>query len=350
MVKKLKNKKNLKCTFNDLKKALFSILLLIILISVYLLFLVEGDVITGFAPLKMNNQENSYLNVFFCRNDNVSCKSEFIKVIDDADSFVYCAFYDLNIDDLKESLVNAGKNNITVKIVIESSNAEDFGIPIKKDSNPYLMHNKFCVTDNSLITGSFNPTNNGENFNDNNIVITNSTYLIKNYVEEFYELYDKRKRDTPYRVVNISGIIVENYFCPDDECEQNVIRILSTAKNNIKFMAFSFTDKDIADVLIEKQKAGINITGVTEKMQESKYSQKNRLVINGGCDVRLDGNKKMMHHKVFIIDDKIVITGSYNPTESGDKRNDENILIIHSTAVAKLFTQEFNRVWESASP
>ena len=51
-----------------------------------------------------------------------------------------------------------------------------------------------------------------------------------------------------------------------------------------------------------------------------------------------------MHHKVCIIDEKIVVTGSFNPTGSGDYRNDENILIIHNEEIAKRFVEEFGYV------
>ena len=40
-----------------------------------------------------------------------------------------------------------------------------------------------------------------------------------------------------------------------------------------------------------------------------------------------------------------MITGSFNPTEGADTRNDEDILIIHDKAIANLFLQEFERVY-----
>ena len=64
-----------------------------------------------------------------------------------------------------------------------------------------------------------------------------------------------------------------------------------------------------------------------------------------GLDVIKDKNKFMMHHKVFIIDKKIVVTGSFNPTGNGDTNNDENILIIHDEGVAQKYLKEFERVW-----
>ena len=53
-----------------------------------------------------------------------------------------------------------------------------------------------------------------------------------------------------------------------------------------------------------------------------------------------------MHHKVFIIDNETVITGSYNPTSGGDERNDENMLIIHDKSIADAFLREFGNLWK----
>ena len=58
-----------------------------------------------------------------------------------------------------------------------------------------------------------------------------------------------------------------------------------------------------------------------------------------------DNNSYSMHHKVFIIDDKIVITGSYNPTKSGTSKNDENVLVIYSSEVAEKYLEEFGVVY-----
>ena len=41
-----------------------------------------------------------------------------------------------------------------------------------------------------------------------------------------------------------------------------------------------------------------------------------------------------MHHKVIIIDERILVTGSYNFSRSAEERNDENTLIIHRPGFA----------------
>ena len=55
-----------------------------------------------------------------------------------------------------------------------------------------------------------------------------------------------------------------------------------------------------------------------------------------------------MHHKVIIIDDHTVITGSFNFSRSAEKNNDENIVILRNAAIAELYLQEWQRIWDSA--
>ena len=57
---------------------------------------------------------------------------------------------------------------------------------------PGTFHHKYCIIDEQLvITGSFNWTYNGENNNEENIVVINDTNLVKSYLERFYYLLPK---------------------------------------------------------------------------------------------------------------------------------------------------------------
>jgi len=56
-----------------------------------------------------------------------------------------------------------------------------------------------------------------------------------------------------------------------------------------------------------------------------------------------------MHHKVMIIDNHTVITGSYNFTDNAENTNDENLAIIRSAAIARLFLEEYARIEHQAA-
>ena len=58
----------------------------------------------------------------------------------------------------------------------------------------------------------------------------------------------------------------------------------------------------------------------------------------------IDGNPGQMHHKLFIVDRKIVAFGSYNFSRGAEESNDENIIIIYNPVIAEQFVKEFERV------
>ena len=69
-----------------------------------------------------------------------------------------------------------------------------------------------------------------------------------------------------------------------------------------------------------------------------------------GLDVRQDGNSYFLHHKVFIIDERTVILGSFNFSQNAERINDENVLIIDDATLAARFMEEFARVYAQAKP
>ena len=130
---------------------------------------------------------------------------------------------------------------------------------------------------------------------------------------------------------------------------KRVIELVQGAQENVLFMAYSFTDDDLASALINAHNSGIEVQGVLDKAQAlSNSGGEYQNLLESGLDVRLDGNPGSMHHKVIIIDGQVVVTGSYNFSKSAKTRNDENTLILHDPGVAALYVQEFERVWELA--
>jgi len=158
----------------------------------------------------------------------------------------------------------------------------------------------------------------------------------------------KSPENTPYPVLQLSdGSRIETYFAPEENVRGAIMGRLREAKEEILFMAFSFTDDDIARVLLEKAREGVRVRGVLESRQESPYSEY-AVLRKAGLDVRLDGNPRTMHHKVFVIDGKVLITGSYNFSQNAAEENDENILIIENAGLARAYQEEFERVYQAA--
>jgi competence ComEA-like helix-hairpin-helix protein len=54
-----------------------------------------------------------------------------------------------------------------------------------------------------------------------------------------------------------------------------------------------------------------------------------------------------MHNKFAVIDNKMVITGSYNWTASAGERNNENLLVIDDKNIIKEYQNQFNILWNN---
>ncbi len=288
------------------------------------------------------------IELYFCPRDN--CNNFLTEFLSSAEETIHCAFFDLDLEDVIIAFDTNYKNGIDVRVVVDNHYEHELNnfTFIRFDNQNQLSHNKFCILDNHTVwTGSFNPTERGSFHNNNNALKINSQALVKNYNSEFQELWNGtfgkgEKIKFPYIYYNHKKI--ENYFCPEDQCAQRLIDVLSTANKSINFMTFSFTHDDVGDTLIKLHKNGIEVKGLFEKTQASKYSELDKLE-KADIEVDIDKNPANLHHKVFIIDNLTVVTGSFNPSANADKRNDENVIIIYDPDIAEKYLEEFNNLW-----
>lgn len=287
-----------------------------------------------------------------------------VEALDRARLSIDVAAYSLSLNSIRYALINAHNRGVTVRVVMESTNMDrsdpqaviDAGIPIVGDNQDGLMHDKFIVIDRSEVwLGSMNFTDSGTYDDNNNMIHIFSTKLAENYTVEFEEMFKENlfgenvRAATPNPMLTIDNTDIENFFSPDDGVVNAIARVLSGAEESIYFLAYSFTSNDLGDIVRQKEAAGLTVKGIMEEEQvNSNQGTEYDPFKQANLDVRIDGNEGQMHHKVFIVDEKIVIFGSYNFSQSAETRNDENILIVYNEAIAQQFMQEFERVWQVA--
>lgn len=284
-----------------------------------------------------------------------------------AQSSVDMAIYQLDLPNVTQALLDAKKRGATVRVVTDVDILNDpdenpsfkqlqkAGIAVVAGNSNAIMHNKFVVVDKAAVwTGSWNFTVNDTYRYNNNGILIQSPELARNYTVTFEKMFaDKkfgpsRKPGGATPRLTIGGVTVENYFAPEDGVASKIIARLKAATRTIDFMAFSFTDDDIGNMIRERAKAGVKVRGVFERTgSETQYSEYGKMK-RAGLEVLQDGNPYLMHHKVFIVDGKTVILGSFNFSQSAENENDENLLIIDDASLAQAFEAEFMRVYEQA--
>ncbi len=300
-------------------------------------------------------------------NHHGSLDEKLTAFISTAQVSVDMAIYQLDLPNVTRALLDAKKRDAAVRVVTDIDILKDpkenpsfkqleaAGIPVVGGNSNAIMHDKFLVVDGKAVwMGSWNYTTNDTYRYNNNGVLIQSSELARNYSVTFEKMF-KNKTFGPQRKpggttpkLAIGGVTVENYFAPEDKVAEKIIARLKNAQKTIDFMAFSFTDDDIGNVVMARAKIGVKVRGVFETTgSETKFSEFGRMK-EAKLDVWQDGNPYLMHHKVFIIDGQTVIFGSFNFSQNADNENDENLLIVDEPALALAFEAEFGRVYEQA--
>lgn len=131
---------------------------------------------------------------------------------------------------------------------------------------------------------------------------------------------------------------IEVYFSPKGGCTEAVVKALDAATQTVLVQAYSFTSVPIAKALVNAHKRGVKIEVILDKSQRTeKYSEADFLR-SMGIPVSIDARHQIAHNKVMVIDDGIVITGSFNFTKTAEENNAENLLVIRDKALAAKYT------------
>lgn len=311
-------------------------------------------------PLILNNENNPAGSI----------EEKLIGFINSAQTSIHIASFEFNLPRVTDALINAKSRGVDIRWVTDDKNGLGIdaepnrgqftrliqnGIEVKDDAGrSALMHNKFWVFDNQTTwTGSTNITVNGIYKQNNNVIVIRSPEIAAIYEREWEELWAGQFGPRAPSAVNQQWAILNNtpiqvLFSSEDKIMSKLIAIVNDAEVNIRFLAFSFTDDALAQAMIDRARAGIDVKGVFETFGSNYENSELRRFWCANVPARQDGNASFLHHKIIIIDNSIVITGSLNFSDNADSNNEENVIILDHPDIAALYLQEFEKNWAQA--
>ena len=330
------------------------------------------------APPTLGGSGGDWWQVYFTDPQNVnnpddlrgSVPEKLIEHINNAQHTIHIAAFEFDLEPVTDALIAAQKRGVEVQWVTDDEHGieadedeehnlfpklEKAGIKVRDDDRSALMHDKFWIFDDQTVwTGSTNITSNGNFRNNNNVLVIDSREVAGMYEREFDEMWAGEFGPTSTSTVedqsaNIDGTPVQILVAAEDEAVTNLVPLIKSAQDNIRFMAFSFTHDDLGDAVLERAEAGVDVKGIFEtRGSETEYSEMPPLYC-AEIPVRQDGNPGTFHHKVIVIDDKTVVTGSLNFSVNADESNDENVVIVANSDIAAQYLQEFEHRWAEAT-
>jgi len=286
--------------------------------------------------------------------------------VDAARRSVDVALYEYNLDSVADALVRATRRGVRVRAALDRENLqkpamarwagriETAGATVTWERSEAFMHSKFVIVDERVVwTGSWNATTNDTYRNNNNLLRITAPAIVANYRAEFANFAADRFGAakgiaTPNPRASLGAASVATFFTPRDPATGPIVAQIERARRSVEFLAFSFTTDAVADAMIRRHAAGVAVRGVIERRNATGSGSEFARLQAAGVAVHADGNCYTMHHKVIIVDGRVVIAGSYNFTGRAEQVNDENMLIVDDPALARAYQQEFERVYAQA--
>lgn len=135
------------------------------------------------------------------------------------------------------------------------------------------------------------------------------------------------------------------FFSPGDDCLNHIIDLINEAHTHLDICVFTISDDRITRAIVDAMKNGVEIRIITDNFKVSDTGSDIEGLGEVGIPVKLDTTDNHMHHKFFIVDKKLVLTGSYNWTRSAALYNQENVISTDDEFVVEKFLNEFEKLW-----
>ena len=139
----------------------------------------------------------------------------------------------------------------------------------------------------------------------------------------------------------------EEYFSPDGNVGNHIIKAIDKTKTSIDLAIFDLTYQDIGSALERAKKRGVKIRIIADSRQIKGAHSIVQSLIDEGFDIKIRHGKGrgIMHNKFAIFDKTLLVTGSYNWTYSAEHYNYENAIFLSDANTIEQYQKEFNDIW-----
>jgi phosphatidylserine/phosphatidylglycerophosphate/cardiolipin synthase-like enzyme len=143
---------------------------------------------------------------------------------------------------------------------------------------------------------------------------------------------------------------VQVYFSPEGGCTEAVVDALGRATNSVFVQAYSFTSAPIAKALVNAHRRKVKVNVILDHSQRTeKYSEAD-FIRDYGIPCLIDSKHAIAHNKIMIIDQYLVLTGSFNFTKGAEEKNAENLLVINDPELARKYLQNWKQHERHSEP
>ena len=138
-------------------------------------------------------------------------------------------------------------------------------------------------------------------------------------------------------------------FSPNDgicSCEKNVTEMLDLSTETADLGIYALNNKNITNAIVSAAKRGVKIRAVYDRSQSTLSAPFLDKLKDAGVECYYNHGHKIEHNKFIIVDNQIVMNGSFNFTETAEHKNSENCTIHDNINVVKAFSDRFDYLFD----
>lgn len=140
-----------------------------------------------------------------------------------------------------------------------------------------------------------------------------------------------------FLLAGASGRPLAVHFSPKGGCTEAVCAAVALAQKTVRVQAYSFTSVPVAAALIAAARRGVDVRILLDSGMSGERGSQLAVCRAAGIEVLLDDRHAIAHNKIVLVDDEVVLTGSFNFSAAAEHSNAENLLILHDRALAALY-------------
>lgn len=222
-------------------------------------------------------------------------------------------------------------------------------VQVRGDYNPKIFHQKFVLRDydgrstptSALLTGSANFTVTDTHRNLNHVFVFRNAFVCRQYATEVEQLrrgsFGRSLHGAVPKVYDVAGVPVKVLFAPDHTPELEIMKQMLKGSREIYFAIFTFAGSSgIDDAMLALARGGMTIKGVLDPGQANQDWAAPSWLKHPNIELYVPrragdfADLRKVHHKLMVIDEEVVVAGSFNYTAPANEYNDENIFVLGS--------------------
>ena len=136
-------------------------------------------------------------------------------------------------------------------------------------------------------------------------------------------------------------------FFPKNQSLPELVKYLNSAKKSIDLCLYMITCHDLGQAVLNRMESSDNVR-VRLIADHSFAHVKGSLVSElrkRGAFVRIKESDFLMHHKFAIVDDDLLLSGSFNWTMQAASGNQENVIVSSEPEIVRPFCEHFTKMW-----